>query len=456
MISRHVAFVLCVPFVLTLACGSDGEGSRADPDDVDSGISPDGTDDPDAGRGEDAGQPPADAGADSGPMICERGEACCDDGTCSDGSRCTGEVCSCIRAMHGNHYVRSDGTVVHHTTGDVVELGDGGDPLDDMVSVYEGHFNACGLRGDGTVWCWNKAIGFPGLGQNGDGTLSDSGVRWQATPVLVDSETALTGAVALQTTDSRCYLASTYCAIRDDTTLWCWGEGANGGGGSIHTDGTVRKAYATQVMADEDDPLTGVEQVSLGRRHACAVVSGEMLCWGANVAGCLGQGDQAARQYPTVVILPGDPAPIVTQVGASSDVSCALTEAGAVYCQGSTSSGAVGLGDPAENHDGCINFCRLTPASVIDTSDTPIGDVDEIHLAYQATCAVLTDHTLLCWGSGVGNRATPLVVGEEPVTDVDLVTTCGTGSLPASLRYLTRDDELRTPSPAEQTCPPRD
>ena len=60
-------------------------------------------------------------------------------------------------------------------------------------------------------------------------------------------------------------------------------------------------------------------------RHACAVVGGDLTCWGNNTIGQLGAGDSTARQYPVLVKIPGK---TVKRVSVGEDASCALTTTG--------------------------------------------------------------------------------------------------------------------------------
>ena len=46
----------------------------------------------------------------------------------------------------------------------------------DWIALSNGEEHTCGIRGDGTAWCW----GSNGYGELGDGTTTDS-----ATPVQV-------------------------------------------------------------------------------------------------------------------------------------------------------------------------------------------------------------------------------------------------------------------------------
>ena len=79
----------------------------------------------------------------------------------------------------------------------------------------------------------------------------------------------------------------------------------------------------------------------MGRFHACALVrSGEVLCWGGNAFGQLGDGTTVNRPAPAVVPGIGP----VAHIAAGSKHTCVVTVAGAVLCWGSNADGQLGDG----------------------------------------------------------------------------------------------------------------
>lgn len=79
----------------------------------------------------------------------------------------------------------------------------------------------------------------------------------------------------------------------------------------------------------------------MGRFHACALRrGGEVLCWGGNAFGQLGDGTTTDRPHPAVV--PGlDP---VARIATGSKHTCVVTVAGALRCWGSNADGQLGDG----------------------------------------------------------------------------------------------------------------
>jgi alpha-tubulin suppressor-like RCC1 family protein len=151
------------------------------------------------------------------------------------------------------------------------------------VEIRTGQDDACALRQDGTLFCW---------GDNSSG----QGGQSPAVSTLVAPSQVGTDAdwvhVGLETFSG--------CALKMDSSLWCWGRNAEG---QLGVGDNVDRAAPSQVSG-------GVlwQGVTVGRFFTCAeAVDGHFACTGANDSGQLGQGDTVRRNVLTTVPVPGAP-----------------------------------------------------------------------------------------------------------------------------------------------------
>jgi len=220
----------------------------------------------------------------------------------------------------------------------------------------------------------------------------------------------------------------TTCAVDRSGSTWCWGTNGSGELGDGSPIGAVR---ATPALVSASGTTT---DLSLSAYHACAVMDGQLFCWGLNDTGQLGLGDTLDRSVPTRVgtdtdwaavsvgegstcglrsaqlfcwgdngtHIVGATAPPTTsspqRIGSDSDwtdvsVSTATTEAhacgirggGLLFCWGNNASGELGLGDTAQ---------RDAPTQVGTSSGWR-----DVGTGVRFTCALRDDGAVYCWGS---------------------------------------------------------
>jgi hypothetical protein len=223
-------------------------------------------------------------------------------------------------------------------------------------------------------------------GNNAHSQLGNLGTLRATRPV---SATQLTGSAVVS--QGRTH----GCGVRPSsfgTQVVCWGDNAEGQLGN----GTTIDS-ATPVAAIGGFPIDG--SVSSGDSTSCAWSTSSLRCWGNNSDYQLGMGDRVDRHVATLISLPGD---IVD--AELRRVGCAVLASGAVYCWGSGYCGAMGDGSAADN---------TTPAAAAVTSATKVA-VGGVH-----ACAVLDDGSVTCWGQ---NHRGQLGDGTTHST------TCGVGS----------------------------
>lgn len=157
------------------------------------------------------------------------------------------------------------------------------DPIVDLTSRAE---HTCALRQSGTVLCWGRND----QGQVGDGT----GVS-TFTPTIVTfppGTAAVTSVVAA---------ADQTCAIVAPGDVWCWGGNSNG---ELLLPGDKMGNDAFALSPREIDLDFDVAQLATGVTHTCALsTTGQVLCWGVNGDGQIGDGTTADALDPTPVQL---------------------------------------------------------------------------------------------------------------------------------------------------------
>lgn len=241
-------------------------------------------------------------------------------------------------------------------------------PLSGVTAVGIGAVHACAVK-HGAVLCWGNVLTNPKQMQPYNTLLP--------TPVQGLSGTFVDVAAALNYT----------CAVRDDGTVWCWGQRGNGYTSTDPVQAQISEVvdidagisdmcaltntgevfcwganYAginpsvqppVQVMdVNSADPIIGAKVVSVGgsiysgssHSHACVVRSDSQLaCWGNNYNGQLANGNRRDSVYRTAVMATNVPGPVVSAV-AGGRHTCALLDDGRVGCAGYNNYFQLGTG----------------------------------------------------------------------------------------------------------------
>jgi alpha-tubulin suppressor-like RCC1 family protein len=302
--------------------------------------------------------------------------------------------------------------------------------LTDAVSVTTGSEFSCAVRKGGAASCWGvnyrRQLGL------GDTSPPDS----VSTPVPV---TGVAGIAQLAAGDDH------LCALLPGGKISCWGSDVDG-----------RLGRGTRIYSSQPQKVVGLSQItslSLGDSHGCAVAGGALSCWGTNEQSQL-TGDNNIGASGTPLPIPSIPAG-VTRTGSGSGHNCAIV-GGEVRCWGATwdnygqlgngkSGGSdmpvvFGAGPATDVGGGYFYTCahltsgevacaglndgdRLgqpgnssnTPVSVLATAGDPDGGtgptnlsgVTKLSVGYNHAC-VLVGTAVKCWGScSAGQCGTP-------------------------------------------------
>jgi hypothetical protein len=174
------------------------------------------------------------------------------------------------------------------------------------------------------------------------------------------------------------------CALRDDGTVVCWGDDA---------DGQLRVLPGDRYV-----------QVSAGGYHSCALRDeGSIVCWGQSSDG-------------QTTVPPGER---FTQVSAGGYHSCALRDEGSIVCWGQSSDGQTTV-PPGERFTqvsaGGYHSCALRDDGTIvcwgqstaGQTTVPIGEMfTQISAGTFHSCALRADGSLACWGHDYHGQTSP-------------------------------------------------
>lgn len=342
-----------------------------------------------------------------GQACCPSGDACVDNAFCDGTNTCTQCVVDVVHGRRHGCALEHDGSVWcfgengsgqlgSGTTGGtptaipgrVVEAGTGA-PIGDASAIGAGHDWACAVRTGGSVWCW----GNNGAGQLGDNTTDSSPAAVQ---VVDAGGQPLTGVVSVA--GGEC----STCALDQAGTVSCWGCNGNGDLGDGTT--TTRSTAAPVLDALGGAPIANVRALHVGGGHVCVERDGgEVLCWGQNNNGQIGDDTTDAKLSPVVSTFTGT-------VATGRWHTCGVGDDGTVMCWGWGGHGrlANGVGwDPPDVH-------VPTPIA-ITPGGQPLTGARAVAAGAQS-CAVMIDGTARCWGddqygqTGVGGTGSPLTL----------------------------------------------
>jgi alpha-tubulin suppressor-like RCC1 family protein len=208
------------------------------------------------------------------------------------------------------------------------------------TKIVAGESHYCAQMKDGRVWCW----GANAAGQLGDGTQDDRNVP---TPSGVENAIDLFAGG-----NTACALNTSLSAPSSEPRFTCWGDLSN-----------VPLSWPNKDTSQSSTPLevpnlAGARQIAIGTQIVCALrPEGTVHCWGDNQRGELGIGSVDStpnkprwNAHPDVVGLSD-----AVEIAAGPDFACALRAGGQVVCWGANFEGQLGDGTTID---------RSTPVAV--------------------------------------------------------------------------------------------
>ena len=280
-----------------------------------------------------------------------------------------------------------------------------------------GDFHTCARTGAGTVLCW---------GRDKDGELGDGGAAGDST----NKPTAVAGLSGVAEIAAG---ANFTCARLASGAVKCWGAGrilgddtlvdkvpptdvrgidgaamlrAGGLVACVRTQSGAARCWGLGAVT-KDAPASNVEEVVAASSHACArLADGTARCWGE---GAWSDGAKPSFAKPPAV-------KNAKSIATGDSHACVAPATGGVVCWGRNDQGELGANPDDDNH--------VMPLAVRNVT----GGAQKLSAAESATCALMADASLRCWGDnsdaerGRGAQSTQELAGPvkdlAPVADV--------------------------------------
>jgi alpha-tubulin suppressor-like RCC1 family protein len=226
------------------------------------------------------------------------------------------------------------------------------------LAISAGHDATCGIKADHSLWCWGWNI----YGEVGDGTTID-----RHSPIRIG------GGKNWTTISSGTNLST--CGLRADQTAWCWGRQL--------LSGTTNSAVSKPARVPGGQWLT----ITAGSLMCGVKTTHAAYCWNS---GLVGDGTQAIRYEPTRVFGLGN----WVTISASPGFTCGLTLTAHVKCWGERVFNAIGDGPP----DSFPSLYALVPEIVGG------GTITDLSTGDYYSCTIRASHTMWCWGWSDANQ----------------------------------------------------
>lgn len=180
------------------------------------------------------------------------------------------------------------------------------------------------------------------------------------------------------------------CALNDSNEVHCWGWNYFGQTGRDETqDRRTPKPFKVNL------PAGRVDKIFVGGQNSCALVEGELYCWGKNDYGQLANDSGRHSYIPVKIDLPGT----IETVDIGQNYMCSLIDGG-VMCWGWNYSCQIGQSDCREGQDQADLF-HTEPKWVHGLG--PGSGVTFLDASHSHVC-VVRNGGAYCWGSALFGR----------------------------------------------------
>lgn len=210
------------------------------------------------------------------------------------------------------------------------------------------------------------------VGGMGSLIIKEDGTLWQQKYSKNQGDKKTTGQPTLEKvmdhTISVAAGATHYLAIRNDNSLWVWGDNNYGELGN----GTNQSITTPTKIMDN------VSSIAAGWYHSLAIKQdGSLWAWGLNKDNQLGDGTDENKNIPVKIM------DDVLSVAAGSYYTLALKKDGTLWAWGENSAGQLG--------NGTMEY-QITPVKIMDNASS-------VSVGFHTSFAIKKDGTLWGWGS---------------------------------------------------------
>ncbi|MCL2444883.1 IPT/TIG domain-containing protein [Candidatus Saccharibacteria bacterium] len=303
-----------------------------------------------------------------------------------------------------------------------------------ITQISAGSSHSIALDDEGRIFTW----GLNSSGQLGDGTTTGS-----STPIAVDMSGVLDGKNITQITAG----GSFSLALDDEGTVFAWGSNGSGQLGN----GTTTNS-SVPVAVDVSGVLAGrvITQITAGLTHTLALDSnGQVLSWGNNESGRLGNGTTTNSSVPVAVDVSGVLAGrVITQITAGTNQSVVLDTTGRAFSWGNNERAHLG------NHS---TTNSSVPVAVGTSGVLADRTITQIATGSLRSLALDDEGRVFAWGAGMsgelGNGSIN-IIGTSPVSSFDLLVSLNTimsvtiGGLPCTDVTIVDSDTITCTTPA--------
>ncbi|MGC4068876.1 MAG: hypothetical protein QM784_30380 [Polyangiaceae bacterium] len=297
-----------------------------------------------------------------------------------------------------------------------------------VVRQMQTGIHSCALFQDASVSCWGRGTS----GQIGIMLYRDQRTRdfaWGDEPGEMGDALPTVALGTGRTAKSIAVGRIHTCAILDDDTVKCWGNGDFVQLG-VHVNFNTFQPGSMGDNLKRVDLGKGRKAVQLvaGADFNCALLdNNEVKCWGSNSAGQIGTRTPVRHETPGTARGTYDPVPLgpgkVRRIYAGREHACAQFEDLSFKCWGDDTYGQLGTNDKVNDcsvereETPTTRKCRAAPKGGVDLGKGRRAKY--LVLGYAHTCAHLDDDSLKCWGSnqfgelGTGHAGDELCWPEE-------------------------------------------